>query len=91
MARTSESALTKLMKAVCVHSFGGLETLIYEEVLRPLPGEGQVLVRVKAAGVGPWDAGWKAPQAGQDRLGGSFMTAEQLSQGRQSSLDGRNR
>ena len=30
--------------------------MIYEEVSRPAPGEGQVLVRVKAAGVGPWDA-----------------------------------
>ena len=26
------------------------------EVSRPVPGAGQVLVRVKAAGVGPWDA-----------------------------------
>lgn len=44
------------MKAVRVHQFGGLEAIIYEEVSRPVPGEGQVLVRVKAAGVGPWDA-----------------------------------
>src|SRR5215471_10694032 len=44
------------MKAVRVHQFGGLETIIYEEVPRPTPGEGQVLVHVAAAGVGPWDA-----------------------------------
>jgi NADPH:quinone reductase-like Zn-dependent oxidoreductase len=44
------------MKAVRVHQFGGLESIIYEEVSRPVPGGGQVLVRVKAAGVGPWDA-----------------------------------
>lgn len=35
---------------------GGLEVIVYEEVPLPDPAEGQVLVRVKAAGVGPWDA-----------------------------------
>lgn len=44
------------MKALRVHQLGGLQAIIYEEVPRPVPGEGQVLVRVKAAGVGPWDA-----------------------------------
>lgn len=44
------------MKAVRVHQFGGIDALIYESISRPEPGEGQVLVRVKAAGVGPWDA-----------------------------------
>lgn len=44
------------MKAVRVHRFGGLDAIVVEDVARPAPGEGQVLVRVKAAGVGPWDA-----------------------------------
>jgi NADPH:quinone reductase-like Zn-dependent oxidoreductase len=44
------------MKAVCVHQFGGLDVLTYEEIPRPTPGTGQLLVRVRAAGVGPWDA-----------------------------------
>ncbi len=44
------------MKAVRVHQFGGLEAIVYEDVPRPAPAEGQVLVNVKAAGVGPWDA-----------------------------------
>jgi NADPH:quinone reductase-like Zn-dependent oxidoreductase len=44
------------MRAVRVHQYGGLEAMVYEEVGRPAPAEGQVLVRVLAAGVGPWDA-----------------------------------
>lgn len=51
-----ESALPRRMRAVRVHHFGGLEAIVYEEVPRPAPAERQVLVRVKAAGVGPWDA-----------------------------------
>jgi NADPH:quinone reductase-like Zn-dependent oxidoreductase len=51
-----ESAPPRLMSAVRVHQFGGLGAIGYEEVPRPAPAEGQVLVRVKAAGVGPWDA-----------------------------------
>jgi NADPH:quinone reductase-like Zn-dependent oxidoreductase len=45
-----------MMKAVRIHHFGGPEAVMYEDVSRPAPAEGQVLVRVKAAGVGPWDA-----------------------------------
>jgi NADPH:quinone reductase-like Zn-dependent oxidoreductase len=45
-----------LMHAVLVQEFGGLEALVYMQVPRPVAGAGQVLIRVKAAGVGPWDA-----------------------------------
>ena len=44
------------MRAVRIHRFGGVEAVVCEDVPRPAPGEGQVLVRVMAAGVGPWDA-----------------------------------
>ena len=44
------------MKAIRIHSFGSPEVLSLEEVPKPEPGGGEVLVRVKAAGVGPWDA-----------------------------------
>ncbi|MGC4083688.1 MAG: NADP-dependent oxidoreductase [Vicinamibacterales bacterium] len=44
------------MKAIRVHAFGGVDALVYEDVPQPVPGDGQVLVRVSAAGVGPWDA-----------------------------------
>ncbi len=44
------------MKAIVVHRFGTPEVLTLEEVPRPEPGDGEVLVQVEAAGVGPWDA-----------------------------------
>lgn len=44
------------MQAIRVHRFGGLDSLVLEDVPRPAPGEGEVLLHVKAAGVGPWDA-----------------------------------
>ncbi len=43
------------MKAVRVHEFGGPECLRLEEVDDPVPGAGQVLVRIRAAGVNPVD------------------------------------
>lgn len=39
------------MKAIRVHTPGGLEAMQLEEIPVPAPGEGQVLVRVQAAGV----------------------------------------
>jgi NADPH:quinone reductase-like Zn-dependent oxidoreductase len=45
------------MKAVRFHSYGGPEVLVLEEVPRPQPGEGEVLIRVQGAGVNPLD--WK--------------------------------
>ena len=44
-------------KACRVHQFGGPEVIQFEAQAALKPGEGEVLVRVKAAGVGPWD-GW---------------------------------
>lgn len=43
------------MKAIRVHSFGGPEVLKLEDVPDPKPGAGQVLVRVAAAGVNPFE------------------------------------
>src|ERR1700754_578949 len=43
--------------AARVHRFGGPEAISVEEVPVPRPADGEVLVRVEAAGVGPWD-GW---------------------------------
>ena len=44
------------MKANRIHVFGGPEVILFEAVPRPTPGTAEVLVRVHAAGVGPWDA-----------------------------------
>jgi NADPH:quinone reductase-like Zn-dependent oxidoreductase len=44
------------MKAIRLEHFGPPEVMVCREIERPVPASGQVLVRVKAAGVGPWDA-----------------------------------
>ena len=43
------------MKAIRVHEFGAPEVLKLEEVPAPKPGAGEVLVRVHAAGVNPYE------------------------------------
>jgi NADPH:quinone reductase len=43
------------MKAIQVHQFGGPEVLEFKEIPTPKPGPGQILVRVHAAGVNPYD------------------------------------
>jgi NADPH:quinone reductase-like Zn-dependent oxidoreductase len=45
-----------VVKAVRYDEFGGIDVLRVDEVERPVPGDGQVLVRVKAAGINPSEA-----------------------------------
>jgi NADPH:quinone reductase-like Zn-dependent oxidoreductase len=45
------------MKAVRVHRFGSPDVMLVEEMERPRPAADEILVKVAAAGVGPWD-GW---------------------------------
>jgi NADPH:quinone reductase-like Zn-dependent oxidoreductase len=50
------------MRALVTHQWGGPEELRLEEVPRPEAGEGEVLVRVAAAGINPVD--WKTRRNG---------------------------
>ena len=54
------------MRAIRVHESGGIDTMRLDEIPRPVPGAGEVLVAVKAAGVGPWD---RLVREGQSGLG----------------------
>jgi NADPH:quinone reductase-like Zn-dependent oxidoreductase len=45
------------MMAWRVHEFGPPDVMAFEKIDRPRPGPGEVLVGVRAVGVGPWD-GW---------------------------------
>ncbi len=45
------------MKAVRFHEYGDVDVLRVEEVQEPVPGEGELALRVRAAGVNPID--WK--------------------------------
>src|ERR1700678_3930595 len=44
------------MKAVRFAEYGGVDVLDVMDVPRPVPGSGQVLVQVKAAGINPGEA-----------------------------------
>jgi NADPH:quinone reductase-like Zn-dependent oxidoreductase len=45
------------MKAIRIHQYGGPEVLAQVEMQRPAPGANEVLIKVKAASVNPFD--WK--------------------------------
>ena len=51
------------MRAVVIRAFGGPEQLELADMPKPVPGRGQVLVKVKAASVNPVD--FKIRQSGQ--------------------------
>ena len=48
------------MKAILVGEFGGPEVLKLKQVPTPQPAAGQVLVRIHAAGVNPYDTYMRA-------------------------------
>jgi NADPH:quinone reductase-like Zn-dependent oxidoreductase len=56
MKRKRKSLMTT-MRAIQVHTYGDATQLHLEEIAQPVPGEGEVLVRVHASGVNALD--WK--------------------------------
>ena len=48
------------MKAVRIHAYGGPDVLAYEDAPRPTAGDGEVLIRVYATSVNPFDVAVRA-------------------------------
>src|SRR6266436_6049804 len=62
----SAKSVTRTMKAIVVHEYGGPEILKYEDVPRPEPQDDQLLIRVVAAGVNPVDGMIRSGLFGKD-------------------------
>lgn len=54
-----------MMKAVRIHAFGGPDVLVYEDVPRPEPAADEILIRIHAAGINPFD--WKVREGRMQR------------------------
>ena len=48
------------MKAVRIHTYGGSDVLVYEDAPHPIAGDGEVLIRVFASTVNPFDCAVRA-------------------------------
>jgi NADPH:quinone reductase-like Zn-dependent oxidoreductase len=64
--------MTEMMKAVCIHRYGASSELVYQDLPRPLPGEGELLIRVHAAGVNPVDCKTRSGSALANAYGDRF-------------------
>ena len=71
MGNTAQSPAPSTMMAWRVHEFGPPEAMIFETAPRPDPGPGEVLVRVHAAGVGPWG---RMDQGGQECIATTYSS-----------------
>jgi NADPH:quinone reductase-like Zn-dependent oxidoreductase len=56
LQQAPENDSQSVMMAWRVHEFGPPSVMRFEQVRRPTPAGGEVLVKVEAIGVGPWDA-----------------------------------
>lgn len=48
------------MKAIRIHTYGNADVLTYENAPRPAPGEGEMLIKVHAASINPFDVAVRA-------------------------------
>jgi NADPH:quinone reductase-like Zn-dependent oxidoreductase len=55
------------MKAVRMHTRAGPEALVYEDAPTPEPGSGEVLVKVRAAGITPTEFTWNSTFTTRDK------------------------
>jgi NADPH:quinone reductase-like Zn-dependent oxidoreductase len=55
------------MRAIVIREFGGIDRMHEERLPIPMPSPTQVLVRVEAASVGPWDALVREGKSGLDQ------------------------
>lgn len=62
----STQTRTQTMRAVRIHRFGGPEVLVFEDIPRPEPRSGELLIKVHAAGVNAID--WKVREGLMSRL-----------------------
>ena len=67
LSQSAKEAQGASMKAIRFHAPGGPEVLRLEDVPRPVPKAGEVLVQVQAAGVNPVD--WKIRRSGGKGFG----------------------
>jgi NADPH:quinone reductase-like Zn-dependent oxidoreductase len=65
-SRSSHVPQELTMNAIRIHARGGPDQLVYEQVPKPMLAEGEVLVRVCAAGVTPTELSWDSTYTTRD-------------------------
>src|SRR5258706_12251311 len=69
------------MKAIVQHTYGGPEVLRLEDVDKPAVGDGEVLVRVRAASVNPLDWHFMRGEPRLMRMSSGLRKPKQVSAG----------
>ena len=66
------------MKALVYHRYGGIKQLQLEEVEKPVPADNEVLIKVVAAGLNPWDVDKLLGRPLLVRMGGIFRPTHKI-------------